>query len=178
MANIVYVFSSPKNTTVEPRSIITLSISPGTTATASEFRWKVSSAASFSAAVAGGADCSYDLPANTWARDQIMVWQARYQDSGGWSDWSSFTVDTSGWISFADTSSAASTVDVGALGAPGVWQGRVLVTDAPGPIWKASGNTSFIIHDSRVLVKDSNGRWKGIPVSSFISGAWKVIKAE
>lgn len=163
MAAIFVGLSGPRQQRVEPKDVITLGVAPSTTALSSEFRWKESGAANFGAAVAGTTANTYNLPANTWARDKFMVWQARYQDSGGWSDWATFTVDTSGWNTFR-ADSTQTDIPFGPIGSPGAWVGRVAVRDNSGAKWSDYATQAFTIQASRTLVKDANGRWKGVPI--------------
>lgn len=164
MASVFYGFSSPKQEIIEPKVVNTLTLSAGTTPISTEFRWKLAGAASWSSVVTvAGTSAKYNLPANTWSRDQTYVWQARYQDSGGWSDWTTFTVDTSGWSTFAQTGSTE-VLGLGPLDSAGTYSARVAVRDGAGITWGITSNLSFIIQNTRSLTKDANGRWEGVPI--------------
>lgn len=176
MGNIYVAGSTPKQGIVEPRNAITLTISTFTSSLASEFKWKEAGVGSYTTAVSGTTPNTYILPANTWSRDKIMVWQSRFQDSGGWSDWYTFSVDTSG-LDIFEQASSSSVVGLGPLGTAGSYHMRVGVRDGAGIVWGLSSFSNFTIHDSRSLVKHADGRWKGVPILFRSGGVFISTKA-
>ena len=177
MAGIFINGCSPSQRTIDPKNVIVLSIATNSTSLQAEFRWKISDTASWSAAVAGTTTTTYNLPANTWSRDKFYSWQCRYRDSAGWSDWATLSVDTSGWDSLLQYSSVE-TITLGSLGEPaGAYVGRVVARDGAGITWGASVSKAFNIHDTRSLIKLSDGRWKGVPIQVVVAGSWKATSA-
>ena len=165
---IGYVFSGPWQSIVEPRDPINLfAYSNGGAPTMSEFRWRnVTDNGGWSASVAGTNQSNgsvYILPANTWARDKIYTWSARIGDSQGWSDWMQFSVDTSGYkYSYGQVNSSATKIVAGYLAPPNfAYEIRVNVRDPQGVRWATSPVTTFIIHNSKTLVKVGS-RWRGV----------------